>query len=518
MEPVPVPQAELTISPGEERFERIRKGVGLWLGPIVFIAIWFTPFENLTPQAHRLASVLSLVVIYWICEPIPIPVTALLGPSLCVLLGIAPAGPLLASFAEPIIFVFIGSFLIAQAVMAQGLDRRIALTILSMKWVGSSTRRVVFAFGAIACILSMWLSNTATVAMLLPIALGILAVMGDLMESQTGRRAEIRNMRMSRGLLLMTAYAASVGGIATPIGTPPNLIGIAMIREQLATDITFAGWMKFALPITIVMFFLLYVLIVLLHPPEVRQLEGMEEYLRSRRLALGGWTRGQINALVGFGVAVVLWVAPGILTALGALVPGIFGEYDPVAWFKQRLPEGVVAILAASLLFFLPVNFKKREFTLNWEQAARIDWGTVLLFGGGIAMGGLADSTGLAKTMGASIFDLTGVTSAAAITLFAILVGILISETASNTASATMVIPVAIAVAKAADVDPVIPAIGACLGASFGFMFPVSTPPNAVVYGSGMIPMPSMVKSGAFVGLVGLGVLWCSLRILAMFS
>lgn len=497
MESAPI-GTEGRISAAEIKFERARRSIGLWLGPLAFIAILLIPMPALTPEAHRLAAVLAFTLIYWICEPIPIPITALMGPSLCVLLGVAPAKTVLASFADPIIFVFIGSFLIAQAVMTHGLDRRLAISILSIKWVGNSTRRILFAFGAIAAFFSMWLSNTATTAMLLPIALGILGVMTDLMTEQRGIRVEIRELRLSRGLLLMTAYAASVGGIGTPIGTPPNLLGRALIEEQTGIRISFVEWMSFGVPLVIVMFVVLYFLMIRLHPPEVRELTGLGEYLQGRREALGRWTRGQINACIAFGVAVTLWVTPGILNmALG-------NNHPAIKWYEGHLPEGVIAVLAAGLLFLLPVSWKDRKFTLTWEEAVHIDWGTILLFGGGIALGGLASSTGLAEVAGRGIFEITGVASLVAITFLSILMGIVISETTSNTAAANIVIPVAIAVAKAAGVDPIVPAIGACLGASYGFMLPVSTPPNAIVYGSGMIPIPSMVKTGVAFDIIGL--------------
>jgi sodium-dependent dicarboxylate transporter 2/3/5 len=392
--------------------------------------------------------------------------------------------------------------------MVHGLDRRIALTILSIRWLGNSLRRVVFVFGAIAAFLSMWLSNTATTAMLLPIALGMLGEISVLMERQTGRRTDLSRMRLSRGLLLMTAYAASVGGIGTPIGTPPNLIGIGMINKLLGVQITFLEWMRLALPILLVMYFILFALILWFHPPEVRKLEGLADYFKERRGTLGAWTRGQVNSMVAFLTAVCLWLVPGVL--------GLFygGDSPLLATYQKLVPEGVAALLAACLLFLLPIDFRSHRFTLSWQQAVRIDWGTILLFGGGIALGSLTFSTGLAAAMGQAILHATGVTSLAGITLLSILLAVLVSETTSNTASANMVIPVTIAVAQAAHVDPLLPALGACLGASYGFMLPVSTPPNAIVYGSGMIPITSMIKTGFAFDLIGALVIWVGLMAL----
>ncbi len=491
----------------EERFENWRQTTGLWLGPVVFCVLLLLPFPFLTPAAHRLSAILGWVLVYWMCEPIPLAVTALLGSSLCVVLGVAEAKDLLASFGDPVVFVFLGSFLLAEAMMVHGLDRRIALTILSIRWLANSVYRVVFLFGILAAFISMWLSNTATTAMLLPIALGMLGEMRVMLEQQTGKSVEISRMRLSRGLLLMTAYAASVGGIGTPVGTPPNLIGIGMIHKLIGVQITFVDWMKLAFPILIVMYMVLFVLIFWFHPPEVRKLEGLADYFQERRKALGGWSRGQVNSMVAFLTAVILWIIPGILGLLSG------GDSPLLASYQKLVPEGIAALLAACLLFILPVDYRKRQFTLSWQQAVRIDWGTILLFGGGIALGSLSFSTGLAAAVGHAILHTTGVTSLAGITFLSILLGVLVSETTSNTASANMVIPVAIAVAQAAQLDPLVPALGACLGASYGFMLPVSTPPNAIVYGTGMIPITSMIKTGLVFDLLGVFLIWGGLKV-----
>lgn len=498
--------AQEVLSEAEERFERIRKSVGLLVGPALLVGLLLFPIPGLKPEAQRLAAVMSFVLTWWICEPVPIPMTALLGPALCIVLGIAGAKSLLAGFADPIIFVFLGSFILAQAMTVHGLDRRIALTILSTPWVGDSTRRLLFAFGIVAAFLSMWLSNTATTAMLLPVALGILREVSQLAERRAGAPTPTRQMRFSTGLMLMTAYAASVGGIGTPIGTPPNLIGIGMIESLAGVRITFTGWMSFAIPLVSAMFLALYGLIVFLHPPEISRLEGLAEYLKERREALGNWTRGQVNTLVSFATAVILWTAPVFIL----LVAGD----DAAKSYSRLVPEGVAAILAAGLLFVLPTNWQEQRFTLTWEQAARIDWGTIFLFGGGIVLGNLAFTTGLATAFGEQVVQVTGLSGPGGITLVAAFLGILVSEATSNTASASMVIPVAVAVAQQAGVDPVAPAVGACLGASFGFMLPVSTAPNAMVYGTGLVPITRMARTGILFDIAGLLVIWGGVRLL----
>jgi sodium-dependent dicarboxylate transporter 2/3/5 len=309
-------------------------------------------------------------------------------------------------------------------------------------------------------------------------------------------------------MMLLVAYSASVGGIATPVGTPPNLIGIGMIQRLIGEKISFFEWMSFALPITFFMFVILFLLIILLHPPEEKKLSGIREYIKERREKLGKWKRGEKNALVAFLVAVSLWILPGVFAVLG----DDFSSH--LEFFQSHFPEAIVALFAALILFILPTDWKKRAFTISWRQAVKIDWGTILLFGGGLTLGSLMFSTKLADAIGSSLLSLTGAHSLWGITALAIVLGILMSETTSNTASANMVIPVMIAIAKSAGVSPLPPALGACLGASFGFMLPVSTPPNAIVYSSGKIPITKMIKTGIFFDVSGFIIIWIGLRLL----
>lgn len=496
------------MSHSEERFERWRNTIGLFVGPVLFLVVLFLPLRGLSPEAHRLAAVLALVLVYWVTEPIPIPVTAMLGAVLTVLFRVGTAKEVLARFADPIVFLFIGSFIIANAMMTHGLDRRFALSILARRTVGRTSGRLILACGAIAAFLSMWISNTASTAMMLPIGVGILYAVGDVAGARSAKPAEPRKWKLSCGMMLMVAYAASVGGIATPVGSPPNLIAIGLIDDLVGRRIAFFEWMSLAVPMAVVMYGLLYLLIIRMHRPEVVELAGVAEYISEGRKGLGRWSAGQRNALIAFLVAVTLWVVPGVL----AIAFGV--ESRAYQGYRASLHEGTVAILAASLLFLLPVDWGKRRFTLSWDQAVRIDWGTILLFGGGLALGGLMFKTGLADAVGNGLMGATGASSLWGITAVAIALGIVMSETTSNTASASMVIPVMIALAKAAGVSPIPPALGACFGASYGFMLPVSTPPNAIVYGSGMVPITRMVKTGLVFDICGFFVILGGLRLL----
>jgi sodium-dependent dicarboxylate transporter 2/3/5 len=312
----------------------------------------------------------------------------------------------------------------------------------------------------------------------------------------------------STGFMLMVAYAASVGGIGTLIGTPPNLIGIGLIHEQLGVKISFLKWMALGVPLLLVMYLALYLLLVGLHRPAIKKIEGIGTFIRSRREELGEWTAGQVNTTLAFLVAVFLWTFPGLLA--------LFYGTDSVIyqWYDSRLPEGVVALIASSLLFILPVSLREGQLTLSWREAAAIDGGTIQLFGGGLALGDLMFKTGLSEAVGKGFVNLFAVDALWGITALAIIVGIITSELTSNTASASMVIPVMIAIAKSAQVSALPPALGACLGASYGFMLPVSTPPNAIVYGSGLVPITRMIRAGVIFDVLGFIMIWVGLRIL----
>ncbi len=271
------------------------------------------PMPGLNAQAHTLAAIIGWVVVWWIGEPVPIPISAILGAVLCILAGVGDARTVLAPFAEPTIFLFLGSFILARAMSVHGLDRRFAYGIMSMGWIRDRSWRILFAYGAITAFISMWISNTATTAMMLPIGIGIVTAMAGMLEKKTGRAIEPARLRFATAMMLMAAYASSAGGIGTPVGTPPNLIGIAMIEKFAGVKIPFFQWMLFAVPMLLVMYGLLFLLLYFLHKPEMPVMEGSREFVRQELARLGPWNRGQKNSLIAFLVTVCLWVIPGFL-------------------------------------------------------------------------------------------------------------------------------------------------------------------------------------------------------------
>jgi sodium-dependent dicarboxylate transporter 2/3/5 len=480
------------LSEGEQRFDRARRRLGLWLAPAAFLGVLLNP-TGLEPAPHRLAAVLTLAMILWVTEAVPLPVTALLAPALAVALGVGSAREVFSPFADPVIFLFLGSFLIAEALRAHGLDRRIALRILSLPGAARSSGRVRAAVAVATAALSMWISNTATAAMMLPVGLGLVAAL-----SGAGSREP------PRGLLLVVAIAASVGGIATPVGTPPNLIGLGFLARIGGRPIDFVSFMAVGVPLSLAML-ALTLAVVRLAAPGGAGGGGVAAYVAAERRAVTRWGSGQWACGAAFGLAVALWLLPGLLTLLG--LPGGGGPGPVLA----GLDEAVVAVLAAAVLFVWPVGERR---ALTWEEGRRIDWGTLLLFGGGLALGKMMFDTGLAAVVGRAGLRLTGVESLWGLTALAIATAILLTEVTSNTAAVNMLAPLTLAVARDLGVPVVPPVLGVCFGASMAFMLPISTPPNAIVYGTGLVPLPFMLRVGVLLDALSFFVILGTLRVL----
>lgn len=492
------------------RFDAIRARIGLPLGPAGFLAV-LALAQGLDWPQRALAAVFMLVMIWWITEALPLAATAVFAILLCVFLGVGDEDTVLGAFGNDTIFTFLGGFIIARAMTVHGLDRRIALRVLSIPWVVSSPIRTVIAFGGMAALISAFISNTATVAMLLPIGIGIVRSVSTISSQDGG--PDLMRSRWATSLMLIIAYGASIGGLITPVGAPHQLIGRDLIEEQTGRSINFVEWVTMFLPIVLVMFVVLCVVLLVLNRPEVSHLRGAKEYVAEQRRSLGRSTRGEANTLVAFAAAVLMWTSPGILSI-------VLGEDSPVVeWMGEHVTEGVAAIFAATLLFLLPVpagnSSGRRVATLSWSEAVKIDWGVILLFGAGTVIGSLSAETGLAKTLGAGLASGLGVSSLVAITVLAAVIAVLVSETTSNTASAGIVVPIVVPIAVAVGVDPLIPGLVATAAAGYGFMLPVSTPPNAIVYGSGMVPLTKMLRSGIVFDVLGVIILVVGVLLMA---
>lgn len=503
MEPIKMgknnsPQLDLKLSQEEQKFDYWRKTIGIFLGPALAVLVYLIPIAGLKAQAHGLLAVVVFVATWWITEPVPIPVTSMLGPVLATLMGVVTPTQAFAPFANPLIFLFMGSFMLASAMMNHGLDKRFAYAILSMKWVGSSPTRILLALGLVTALCSGWVSNTATTAMMFPIAMGLLMAIKD-MHAAAGRELDLNKYTYATGIMLMAGYASSVGGVLTPVGTPPNLIMVGLLEQMGGVRVSFFQWMMWGSVAMVGYFIIVFVVLKKMFPADVDHIEGAEQLIRERRAGLGPWKTGEINAVVAFTVAVTLWVLPGILSML-------YGSAHPIlATYNKYFSEAVVAMLAGLLLFLLPTNWAERKFTLSWAEAVKgIDWGTLILFGGGLSLGTMMYGTGLSKWLGDVIVSASGANSEVVIIIVFSLFSLLMSELTSHTAATNMVGPLGITVAISSGFNPVPVAVAIALSSSLGFMLPVSTPPNAIVYGSGYIPITKMIKSGAIIDIIGI--------------
>ena len=482
-------------------FDGMRHAIGAVLGPLSMLLICLITIPGMEPAQQKLLAVLAWTAIWWICEPVPIPVTSLLGPTLCVLMDIAPMKEVFSAFANPMIFLFMGGFMLAKAMMVNGLDKRIAYGIMSMKWVGDSPKRIFIAMGVACMMCSGWISNTATAAMMFPISLGLLEAIRDMMAAN-GKVIDLKNYKYATGLMLMTAYACSIGGVLTPIGTPPNLIMMGFLETLApnAPSISFFDWMIWGFVAMVGYFIIAYAVLWRMFPADVKRIEGAHEFIEKHRKALGKWNRAQVNTMIAFMAAVAMWVAPGILSMI------LGSKSEIVKAFTEYMPEELVAMIGGLMLFLLPVDIKQGKMTMTWRDGVEgIEWGTLLLFGGGLAMGSLMYTTGLSTWVGAGLRELMGgnPSELVFVTVFCV-AGLLISELTSHTAATNLLAPIAISTALSMGMNPIPVAVGLALAASLGFMMPVSTPPNAIVYASGYIPITKMIKSGALIDLFGI--------------
>ena len=448
----------LAVKRAEQAFDRKRRTIGLFGGPLLALLVFLTPIAGLTVAAHKLLAIMVLVALWWITEPVPIPVTSLIGPTLAVITGVISVGPAFAAFANPMIFLFMGGFILAKAMMTHGLDKRFAYWLLSRSWVGSSPKRIFLAVGLAAALCSGWISNTATAAMMFPICLGLLSSIKE-MFAANGREIDLHEYKYATGLMLMTAYSCSIGGVLTPIGTPPNLIMLGFLDQMCDIHISFFEWMTWGFIAMILYFIIAYIVLSRMFPADVERIDGAEQFIQGKLQELGGWTRAQKNTLVCFIIAVTLWILPGFLSmAWGASSPAL-------KMYNHLFPEAIAAMTGALILFILPVDFQKRQFTLKWSEAMEgIEWGTLILFGGGLAMGGMMYKTGLSQWVGDLIVSSMGgaPSQIGMVAIFSVM-ALLLSELTSHTAATNMIGPLAITAAVSAGISLIPVTVGIAL-------------------------------------------------------
>jgi sodium-dependent dicarboxylate transporter 2/3/5 len=465
-----------------------RGRIGLVAAPLAFLVVLAVPAPaGLGPAAWRTAACAAAMAILWITEAIPLPATGLLPLALFPLLGLGSIGETAAPYSNPLVYLFLGGFLLAAAMERWGLHRRLALTII--RTVGTAPRRLVAGFLVSTAFVSMWISNTAATLLLLPIGVSVLEL-GDRArggEPGRGRGAVGPDGAgdLAPALAAAIAFGAGIGGVATLIGTPPNALTAAFLLESYGIQVGFARWLAIGGPLAIVALPVIYVVLVrVVFRVEGSELPGGRALIDREIASLGPPRRGEWLVAAAFLLAAAGWIARPFVQPW---IPG--------------LSDAGVAMLAALALFLAPVSLRDREFALDWSTAQRIPWGVIVLFGGGLSLADAIERTGLTAWLAAG-FESLGTWPVWALIGMVAFVAVSFSELASNTAIAATFLPVVGALALSAGQDPVPLVIAAGLATSGGYMLPVATPPNAIVHGTGRISVPQLARAGAFLDLL----------------
>jgi solute carrier family 13 (sodium-dependent dicarboxylate transporter), member 2/3/5 len=495
-----------------------RARIAFWLGPVAAIAVYLlVPVgpDALTEGGRATTAVAVLMAVWWVGETLPLAVTSLLPVVLLPLTGALGLAATTTAYGNPLVFLFLGGFVLALAMQRWGLHRRVAL--LTIRTVGTEPRMMVGGFMLATAGLSMWVSNTATTVMMLPIGVSVLALVAarlGAVDSDVvlpGTAAPTGGATMGRpdlqpgepisersptpnlavGLMLGIAYSASIGSLATLIGTPPNTFLAGFLAQTYDIDLGFARWMMMALPLSLTFLALAWFVIAWwLYPPEIGTIPGGAELISNELAELGPLGRGERNVLMVFVLMAGLWIVRSPLQNLLAGTP------------LAAIDDAIIAIGGAILLFALPVDGRAGVFTMDWETAQHLPWGVLLLFGGGLALAAAVSGNGVDVYVGMVLARLTTVPLLLIIAIVAVTV-LVLTELTSNTATTAALVPVVAGAAVALGLNPMTLAIPAALAASCAFALPVATPPNAIVFGSGHVTIPQMVRAGVVLNVIG---------------
>jgi sodium-dependent dicarboxylate transporter 2/3/5 len=460
----------------------MRQQVGLFLGPALLLVFVVTPApESLGPAGWLTAGLALLMATWWISESVPIPATALLPLALFPIAGVGTIGEAASPYAEPVIFLFMGGFLIALAMQRWQLHRRIALRIIAR--VGTGPAAIVGGFMIAAAILSMWVSNTATALMMLPVALSVI----DLADATADG---IVKSNFAIALVLGIAYGCNIGGMATIVGTPPNALLVGFVAAEYGHTISFVNWMAVGLPLALVGLPIAFVVLTRVTCPlRIRTLPGAAETVAGELRGLGPISREEKRVGAVFVLTALAWITRPLLFS-----------------FIPSLSDAGIAMIGGLALFVIPSNLRTGTFLMDWRTARRLPWGTLILFGGGLSLAGAFTRTGLSQWIGESMGGMSGLPMLL-ILLVVIAVVVFLTELTSNTATTATFLPVIAAMALGIGENPLLLAIPAVLGASCAFMLPVATPPNAIVYGSGRVTVPQMARAGVILNFLFIGVI-----------
>ncbi len=482
----------------------LRQRIGLIGGPMLALAVYFLLPESyldqqgqsigFSPEGRRIAAIGCWMAFWWMTEAVPVYATALLPIALFPLAGAVSVKQAAAPYGHELIYLFLGGFILALSMQRWGLDKRIAFAALRI--IGTRPRPMIFGFMVITAFLSMWVSNTATTLTMLPIALSVIRLLVGENTLSNAASTNIKNEageRFALCLLLGIAYAASIGGLGTVIGSPPNLFLASFAKEQLGREISFVAWMGIGLPLVAVFLPLTWFLLTrILLPVGEMKVAETGNFAQDAYRELGPMKRGEWATGIVFLLTASAWITRPLLAEL------TLGGAKPLA----GLSDTGIAILAALSLFIIPVDIKKFQFVMDWESAMKLPWGLLILFGGGLSLAAAIEKTGVGEFLGNQVGGLSGIPGVLFVVVVVTLV-IFLTELTSNTATAATLIPVFSALAIGMARDPFELIIPVALAASCAFMLPVATPPNAIVYGSGYVPIASMSRAGIWLNVLG---------------
>lgn len=465
-----------------------RSDTGLVLGPVFFLVTLLFPFPGDVPMAAvHVAAITALMATWWITEAIPIPATSLLPVVLFPLMDVMDGSKVTQAYANHLVYLFMGGFFIAVTVEKWNLHRRIALHTIRL--VGVTPDLIVLGMMLATALLSMWISNTAATMMMMTIGMAVLQQSINQLNKQTGTVDSSKgHYRFGTALMLGIAYGASIGGISTLVGTAPNALFAGIVEQHYGITISMVDWMKFAFPLSVIMLFITwYYLTHIAYPSEMDHLPGGRELINRQIRELGPVSRAEIRISIVLVLVAGLWIINGLLDIKA----------------MRLVKDSTIAIFGALLLFIIPANFKNREFLLDWQTAVNIPWDILILFGGGFALALGFSESGLTQIIVEQLAALRGVNILLIIIIVTTLV-IFLTEITSNTATATIILPIMLALAESMGVHPFGLMLAAVIAASFAFMLPVATPPNAIVFGSRYVTMQQMVYAGFRLNIIGI--------------
>lgn len=457
---------------------------GFFLGPILFLSLWFfLPDSFISPGAYKVIAVAAWMITWWVSEAVPIPVTSFLPLILFPLLGVMNMRASAAPYANPIIFLFLGGFMIALALEKHRLHERIALNLIRI--TGTSGNGIIMGFMIATGFISMWISNTATAMMMLPIALSVINLLqSDKKVMPHELPTQQRNFAM--GLLLMVGYSATLGGLATIIGTPPNVVFAGLLDELYQQKLEFGKWMLVGVPVATLLLLSTYMIITkILFPNGLKKIEGSDELIESRLHELGEITNAEKRVLGIFAITSFLWITQQ--------------AWNSYVFQNDVLNDTNIAMMGGLLMFIVPANLKAGKFLLTWKDTTNMQWGILFLFGGGLCLASGLEQTGIIQNVGKWIADQSSMN--VWLLLLLIVATVILSEFMSNVALVQIFVPVIFGIAEGMQVNPILLAMPVTLAASIGFMFPIATPPNAIVFSSGYIRMKDMVRAGILLDL-----------------